>query len=1288
MPSTRLFSLRARSRRILAATMQPAVFAVLLSQAQAGQTWDGGGTNDNWNTPANWSGDSLPAYGTLTFSGAVRTTNSNNSITAMNQLLWTGSSAWTMNGTVTLSLFDNGGTQAKLENQSTGSVTINAPITFAANNGSPPNPFGEITALNGDMTFASGTLTVNGSSVNGIKFWGGAGRTVNFNSTVNASGKWFGITSSAGTNVTIGTGANVTVGDIYVMNNGKLNLSGGTLTTSAIRLGGDFGNTGNQNQTLGGTLVLTPAAGGLTVPSTINTVTGNTSNALLIDSQNTSGTNTISGSVFLDTDLRVQQAVGGTLSFAGSNSIDVKIRKLTVAGAGTVSIAEVLGSSFGAGGFVVKEGVGTLILAGTANNYTGTNAATLNANGTQIAAGTLGIHGDGSLGLAPGGAYNNIQFTGSATLQDTANDISLHANRNIGIAAAATATLDNNGNTFTVHGIINGATGSLATTGGGAVVLTGANTYAGATSVNGGTLQLGNGGTSGSISSTSSITVASGATLAVNRSDTLTITQGIQGNGGLRKLGSGVLVLSGANTYSGGTEINEGILRVGAANSLPTTGAIILANTTGAALDLNGNNTLIGSLSGGGTNGGHVTLGNATLTVGDSANTTFGGIISGTGGSVVKQGSGVITLTNSSTYTGSTTINAGAIRNGTNNALPPVTALFLADAASVLLDLDGFSQTVGSLAGGGANGGMIALGSGTLTVGDSSNTTFGGTIAGTGGSLVKQGSGTLTLANANSYTGHTTVSAGILSVGHAGALGTTASGTTVSAGGALELPGGLVLDGEGLTLHGDGGSGHGALRAAGTSTVQNAAISLGSASTIKVAAGLLTIAASSPIIGNNLALTLGGNGDTTIAAPIDLGTGGLIKNDSGTLTLGGANTFSSLTVSGGAVQVSADTNLGTAGGSIAFTGTGALHATETFAANRPLVLNASASLDIASTKSVTWSGQVSGTAGLTKSGAGTLVLTGNNTAFTGALAINGGAVNAASSQNLGDGSATNSLTIDGGTLHTTASFDLGSSRPISLSLAGGTIEVDSSTTLIASGSISGNGSLTKTGGGTLTISGHSNNYAGATLINAGTLFVANNFGSATGSGPLTVGSNAVFAGDGAVSGHVTVLDDGTLRPGASIGTLELGALTFSDGARLSLEIDTSALLADIIAVSNIVPGDGDLTLNGTVTLDITDLDPGTLEPHDAIVFATYTGERLGSGYFRVPGFDYDLLDYTGDDLTATYFFLGGTPMAIDYDYNNTKSVAFVVVPEPGALTALAAGTALLLGLRRLRRRAA
>ena len=111
-----------------------------LPQAQADNTWTGGGTTTNWSDGGNWSGGAITNayFGTLTFTtGGTQGTTSIDNVVGVNgnKLLWTGTSAWTLNGSNNINLFDNGGVQAKIENQSTGLVTINAPITFAATTG-------------------------------------------------------------------------------------------------------------------------------------------------------------------------------------------------------------------------------------------------------------------------------------------------------------------------------------------------------------------------------------------------------------------------------------------------------------------------------------------------------------------------------------------------------------------------------------------------------------------------------------------------------------------------------------------------------------------------------------------------------------------------------------------------------------------------------------------------------------------------------------------------------------------------------------------------------------------------------------------------------------------------------------------------------------------------------------------------------------------------------------------------------------------------------------------------
>ena len=245
----------------------------------------------------------------------------------------------------------------------------------------------------------------------------------------------------------------------------------------------------------------------------------------------------------------------------------------------------------------------------------------------------------------------------------------------------------------------------------------------------------------------------------------------VAGGGGLGAIslamsGAGTQVLAGSNTYTGGTTISAGTLQLGAANALPTATALSFANAAGAVLNLNGNNQTVGSLAGGGPSGGNVTLGGGVLTVGGapgtsgSAGTVYSGVIGGAGG-LIKQGAGQLTLSAVQSYSGPTTISGGTLQLGVANALPTATALSFANSAGAVLNLNGNNQTVGSLAGGGASGGNVTLGGGSLTVGNAGNTTYSGAVSGAG-ALVMQGTGMLTLTNPQGYSGPTIVSAGTL----------------------------------------------------------------------------------------------------------------------------------------------------------------------------------------------------------------------------------------------------------------------------------------------------------------------------------------------------------------------------------------------------------------------------------------------------------------------------------------------------------------------------------------------
>jgi outer membrane autotransporter protein len=177
---------------------------------------------------------------------------------------------------------------------------------------------------------------------------------------------------------------------------------------------------------------------------------------------------------------------------------------------------------------------------------------------------------------------------------------------------------------FTFGGVISG-TGSVEQVGPGTIILTGDNTYTGGTTIDEGRmLQLGNGGASGSITGN----VVDNGILAFDRSDVSTFGGVISGPGSVQQIGSGTTVLTGNNTYSGGTTINAGTLQLG--NGGPT------GSITGNVID------------------------NGVLAVNRSNTYTLTGVISGSG-SFEQNGSGTTILTRDNTYSGTTTVNAGSL---------------------------------------------------------------------------------------------------------------------------------------------------------------------------------------------------------------------------------------------------------------------------------------------------------------------------------------------------------------------------------------------------------------------------------------------------------------------------------------------------------------------------------------------------------------------------------------------------------------------------------------------------
>jgi outer membrane autotransporter protein len=290
------------------------------------------------------------------------------------------------------------------------------------------------------------------------------------------------------------------------------------------------------------------------------------------------------------------------------------------------------------------------------------------------------------------------------------------------------------------------------------------------------------------------------------------------GNGGsgawtLAKTGAGTLTLSAANTYSNGTTVTGGLINFNAANNFGS-GLITLNGgglqwASGTSTDISAKLAAFGS--GGATfdtNGNNVTLGSA---------------LSGAGG-LTKTGAGTLTLSGASNYAGATNVNAGTLQGGAANVFASGSAFTVASGAFV--DLNGFNQSIGSLAGAGTvtnSGGLAAR----LRTGfDDTSTTFSGVIQDgvSATTLIKLGAGTFMLSGANTYSGSTQVMAGTLIVN--GSIANSA--TTVNNGGILAGIGtvGAVTVNSGGTLAPGSGTPGSSMTIAGNLAFQSGAFYL------------------------------------------------------------------------------------------------------------------------------------------------------------------------------------------------------------------------------------------------------------------------------------------------------------------------------------------------------------------------------------------------------------------------------------------------------------------------------
>ncbi|MEQ8378773.1 autotransporter outer membrane beta-barrel domain-containing protein [Parvibaculum sp.] len=588
---------------------------------------------------------------------------------------------------------------------------------------------------------------------------------------------------------------------------------------------------------------------------------------------------------------------GTTVSlFGGTGDIFLGSKNLTFASGSVVAtfsgVIQDGGDGGGTGGSLTKEGGASVLTLSGANTYTG---------GTAINSGTVVIGNDSALGtgdvtMASGA---NMFFAGDYTI---ANNFGLTGNTYFNVVTGSASTLS---------GIISdtGVTpGVLNKSGSGTLALSGANTYTGGTAINAGTLTVADDDAlgTGDVTMTGAATLgfASGTftlannfgltgtpTFFVDTGNTDTISGVISDSGAtpgiLEKTGGGTLVLTGINTYSGGTIVNGGTLNVLADSGLgDSSGGVTLDDGTlqwGAEFS-SARDIALGS-------------GGGTFDVGSSYIINLDGVISG-GGSLTKTGTGMLTLAGNNTYTGATTVSDGTLNVHGSNA----SSQFTVAAAGYL----GFrDSTAGSATI--TNNGTTAFNNDSTAGSATITTTSGGDLsfadnatAGNATITTDTGGGTYIAESGSGGTARFIMNGGLLDISFSN------SGTTA---GSIEGDGDIYLGSRSLTVGGNdlstefsgvlqdgganGGTG-GSLTKEGTGNLTLSGTSAYTGATT-VNGGTLFVDGS---LGNSSSLTvnsggiLGGRGavSTTVIA-----SGGTLApgNSIGTITVAGNLTLSS-----------------------------------------------------------------------------------------------------------------------------------------------------------------------------------------------------------------------------------------------------------------------------------------------------------------------------------------------------------------------------------------------------------
>ncbi len=971
---------------------------------------------------------------------------------------------------------------------------------------------------------------------------------------------------------------------------------------------------------------------------------------------------------------------GATVNFIINGGTNGTTNEIVLSGQTTGFIDQ--GNFFGGSNYAWYDAGG--FVRGIVYSGSSKDANTLTTSGTTSIVGTTNLY---------------IQTTGAVTAQNTATFTTLNL-AGTGTTAGSNDFTLASGKTLTVNGILRSGNVS---------------------------------GSSSTISGGTGIEAGRGLDLVIRTdqvNDSLTISSAILDDhtSSLTKSGSGTLTLSGNNTYAGETFINGGTLIISSLPNLSTTGSPTtgpLGAPTSAPIGsvvLQGGTLEYTGATASTTRGFDVANGGGGIDVTNSGTAlTFTGEGLGNGtnlaiDTLVKTGSGTLILsgTNDDVSLG-VTVNAGTLqlaKTSSSNAhsLGATLALVvnnggtvqitgtgndqITDGSDVIVntggtfDFNGKNETWDGLSGGGSVTNNAASTASTLTLGGGNNASgnsrdvFSGAISngihGAKIALTKIGTGTQTLSGSNTYTGATTVSAGILNIQSNNALGTgsgtSTSGVSVASGAALQIQGTIsTTTAVGLTLNGTGVNSSGALENVSGTNTYSGLITLGAATTIGSDIGTLNITNTGTITGSGLALTLTGTGNGSITSNIGTGSGGLTKTGSGTWSLSGANTFIGVTaINGGTLSVSQMANGGSAGGigkstnvaanlvlnggDLQYTGAAAStdHAFTLGSNGGTLDASGTGAINFASTGSVAFSGN----------GTRTLTLTGNNTGANTLAAVLGNGTGGATSITkngvgawtlTGTSTYTGATTVSQGTLTVSGTGSINGTSGTSIA-TGGAFNYSSSTALTAAVTLNG---------GTFAYNNNSISYNASKLtFNSGTLK-----GTGTISGNLGLHSAA------------QILSPGN-SPGIQVfsGTQNWSAFTYQwetnnfTGTTAGTDFDQ----IQVTGALNLSDPSGNYLLNVT---SLTSGDVAGNVPNFSNTDESWTILTASSG---ITNFDPNEWTINTSAFTSTPTATGTWSLAVTGPGNDNLVLSYDVssVPEPTTYALLLAGMALLMLVQR------